>query len=1193
MLLAGCQIKELGTEITKEQDYLSVQDSKPFIAIIENDGDRNETRTTLDNSGNVLWKQGDQISIFAGSTVNECYQVADECEGRTSATLNKISGSGSGLALDNNVAFYPYASTATIAKNGNNYVISGIELPAPQNYAEDSFDNGAFPMVAATSSTSDYSLKFKNVMGGLKLQLTGTATIASITVTGNNDEILCGDAEVTVSTESTPSINLTEAFAKTVTLDCGAGVTLDSEIATSFIITLPPMIMTGGFTVVVTDTEGKEMEIKSTRPQTITRSSLLKMPVVEYVGSFPKKALLPYGFLPNEIDKTTITEAYFHTSDPTTTATIISAGDSEYEPIYFEMIGTTAHFYTEGRVYKCSTLNSSFQGWESLQSLDLSMFNTTEVQSMSSAFMNCRSLRSLDLSSFDTGNVCDFSWMFGNCEALRDLNVSNFDTSKADDMHCMFCGCHSLKQLDVSSWSTSLCNSLASIFSNCYSLERLDVSHWDTSSCTRMNAVFSGCYSLEQLDISNWDTSRCPSLAYMFYSCSSLNAIDVSNFDTSSCTTMAYMFLGCSSLQNLDVSYFNTSSVVDFSHMFSGCSNLQNLNMSGWQTGNVQNTDQMFACCTKLSTIDLTDWDLRNVINANEMFSSCYNLKRIAFPNLSTPNLQNMAGMFYLCSNLTNISFNGLSTTNVTSMRQLFGFCSSLRTLDLSSFDTSNVTSMNTMFVKCTGLTELDLSNFDTRNVSDMFQMFCSCYNLSVLNLGSFDTSSLESADYLLDGLFNLTKLDLCSVTLSPLVSLTSAFGLASSTIGNRVSHCHIRCPSQTKSTIISTNNSLGSNSKYIWYEPEVALPDNVDEKDPNIYYSTDYSMDRKVVLKQAATEGNGLDIVIMGDGFSDRLIADGTYDEAMNVVLDAIFAEEPFKSFKNLFNIYVVYAVSENEIIGKNTAFLTTDSRGDWAGAIGSWDEDKVRAFAIMASSKSDTREITPIVVLNSATNDGSVKTQIGYNSEYLSDPNWDDYHGGENFTYISGPFTPDISYTAVHEMGHAFGQLADEYLYEGYEDYSANAYFQSTWPNMCIYGMYKNIDFTSDVNSIKWKHFLNDSRYTNECLNCYEGAMFKYGVWRPTENSIMRNDHDGHYNAPSREAIYYRIHKLAYGRNWEYNYEDFVQWDLKNIPQAASVLSPAKRASSSAKVNRKHVFKIEESVIEDGKKMLTIIQN
>ena len=43
------------------------------------------------------------------------------------------------------------------------------------------------------------------------------------------------------------------------------------------------------------------------------------------------------------------------------------------------------------------------------------------------------------------------------------------------------------------------------------------------------------------------------------------------------------------------------------------------------------------------------------------------------------------------------------------------------------------------------------------------------------------------------------------------------------------------------------------------------------------------------------------------------------------------------------------------------------------------------------------------------------------------------------------------------------------------------------------------------------------------------------------------MRYNTDG-FNAPSREAIYYRMHKLAFGDNWEYDYETFVEQDLSS---------------------------------------------
>ena len=294
LLVCGCQVKET-IDITRD----SQPEAKVFTAIIE-DNTSGGTKTSLDDSGNVLWKMGDQVSIFSASTVNEQYQVSDDSDGKTSATLNKVGGSGyvAGTEIDNNVAFYPYAASASIAKSGTSYIISDIALPATQNYVAASFGNGAFPMAAVTSSTTDMNLKFKNVLGGLKLQLKGTATITSISVTGKNNEKLYGAAEVTLSNGSTPSISLSDASAKTVTLDCGAGVALNSETATPFIIALPPITMTGGFTVIVTDTDGKQMEISTTKSQTIPRSSLLKMPAVNYVGkSVVNYAAEPITFL--------------------------------------------------------------------------------------------------------------------------------------------------------------------------------------------------------------------------------------------------------------------------------------------------------------------------------------------------------------------------------------------------------------------------------------------------------------------------------------------------------------------------------------------------------------------------------------------------------------------------------------------------------------------------------------------------------------------------------------------------------------------------------------------------------------------------------------------------------------------------------------------------------------------------------
>ena len=78
LALTGCQTKELETIIpeTNEETIIQKEETKVFIATIEDDFGA-ETRTSLDGEGNVLWKKGNQVSIFAGSTLNEQYQVSD------------------------------------------------------------------------------------------------------------------------------------------------------------------------------------------------------------------------------------------------------------------------------------------------------------------------------------------------------------------------------------------------------------------------------------------------------------------------------------------------------------------------------------------------------------------------------------------------------------------------------------------------------------------------------------------------------------------------------------------------------------------------------------------------------------------------------------------------------------------------------------------------------------------------------------------------------------------------------------------------------------------------------------------------------------------------------------------------------------------------------------------------------------
>ena len=323
---------------------------------------------------------------------------------------------------------------------------------------------------------------------------------------------------------------------------------------------------------------------------------------------------------------------------------------------------------------------------------------------------------------------------------------------------------------------------------------------------------------------------------------------------------------------------------------------------------------------------------------------------------------------------------------------------------------------------------------------------------------------------------------------------------------------------------------------------------------DLNYYTSTDYSADGTVHTVQTATTGNGVNVVLMGDAFSDRQIADGTYNNVMQKAANALFSEEPYKSYKDYFNVYTVDAVSMTEGYEHGGTVFGT-GHGDGTYVYGN--DPKVFEYAQKALTAEQMDDALIIVMMNEDAYAGTC---------FMYYPNSGDCGRGLSIAYF--PTSSDIDTfngLVSHEAGgHGFAKLADEYAYEDMGTISDQAI--SDTKQMEPYGWWKNVDFTSDSTQVKWSKFLSDERYANEGLGCFEGGLTYWsGVWRPTDYSIMRYNTGG-FNAPSREAIWYRIHKLAYGEDWQYNYEDFVAYDAINRTPAAQAASRAKVARAAA---------------------------
>ncbi len=282
--LAGCQ----------ETIVLS-EKVETFEAIVE--GFEGNTRTSIDNQKNILWSENDRLAIFQGCSVADKYQVTAETVGTGNGTFELIADNSSdvnddfnsGVEIATNIALYPYADGLSVSNanvtNDNDvgaYQITGFVLPEIQHYASGSFGEGSFPMVAVTETMTDHTLKFKNLMGAIKLQLKGTQKIKSIKIEGKGNEKLSGAATFTAyPNEYAPVLTMSDEANTSVTLDCGDGVQLSESTATDFIIALPPVFFSKGFTVTLVDSEMTETIIETNTANIVLRSSILAMPTLK------------------------------------------------------------------------------------------------------------------------------------------------------------------------------------------------------------------------------------------------------------------------------------------------------------------------------------------------------------------------------------------------------------------------------------------------------------------------------------------------------------------------------------------------------------------------------------------------------------------------------------------------------------------------------------------------------------------------------------------------------------------------------------------------------------------------------------------------------------------------------------------------------------------------------------------------
>lgn len=256
-------------------------------------------------------------------------------------------------------------------------------------------------------------------------------------------------------------------------------------------------------------------------------------------------------------------------------------------------------------------------------------------------------------------------------------------------------------------------------------------------------------------------------------------------------------------------------------------------------------------------------------------------------------------------------------------------------------------------------------------------------------------------------------------------------------------------------------------------------------------------------IIKQVdnGPDSNRICIVLEGDGYTNTEMA--RFESHAMLQMNGFFAITPFSVYRNYFNVYRLETPSvdsgvDNDPtngIARNTALglyywcsgierlLCADTGTCWTMA----------GFA----PKADT-----VMVLANSTMYGGA--------------------GYTNLATAAGNRT-DSDELVLHEAGHSFGLLTDEYW--GTTTYSGGEWSPSPSlddRNISIYQQAAQV-----TNKTKWWQWMGQSDPTGGTIGTYEGGgtNYQYGVWRPTNRSAMRYLGDP-FNNISTEAIILNIY-------------------------------------------------------------------
>ena len=303
--------------------------------------------------------------------------------------------------------------------------------------------------------------------------------------------------------------------------------------------------------------------------------------------------------------------------------------------------------------------------------------------------------------------------------------------------------------------------------------------------------------------------------------------------------------------------------------------------------------------------------------------------------------------------------------------------------------------------------------------------------------------------------------------------------------------------------------------------------------------YGYKYSEDEWITLQKATKGRNGgINIVLLGDGYNAKDLASGDYLKHVKQEMEYFFGIEPYKTYRNYFNVYTAIPLSTESGVGTVNTIRYNRFSTTFTGGVGlKADYDEIFSYALGAPTvnKGNLKETLIIIVPNSTDYGGICQM-------------WPDGSAIAFCPLSTYGYPLDTRGVVQHEAGgHGFGKLGDEYIYH-------NAFIDACGCSCCGHvmefnnakalGWYDNLSLTGKMHNVGWSHLIFDDRYS-DIVDIYEGGyMHNRGVFRSEQNSCMNNDIP-YYSTISRESIVKRIKSYA---GETFSFEEFVKYDKRD---------------------------------------------